>query len=183
LARNVSGGGKGTFYRRRRFSGSRLTRRDGIFLMSTLNRAIAIAAEAHSDQEKAGELYILHPLRVMMDLVTNEERIVGVLHDVVEKSPAWPMSTLKAEGFSQEILAAIDSVTRREDEDYEAFVLRAGQNELGRRVKLADLADNLRISRSAPPSDKMRKKIAKQEKAQATLLAWPPESGIASRTV
>jgi hypothetical protein len=76
-----------------------------------------------------------------------------------------------AEGFSDNILAAVDAVTRREGEEYEAFVLRSGKNELGRRVKLADLADNLRTARSTPPSDKSRKKIAEYEKAQATLTA------------
>lgn len=55
-----------------------------------LHRAIEIAAEAHRDQtDKAGAPYLLHPLRVMMSLDTDEERIVGVLHDVVEDGPGW----------------------------------------------------------------------------------------------
>jgi hypothetical protein len=87
------------------------------------------------------------------------------------KNPTWPMSALRGEGFSEDILSAVDAVTRREGEEYEAFVLRSGKNELGRRVKLADLADNLRTARSMPPSDKSRKKIAQYEKAQATLTA------------
>ena len=144
--------------------------------MSNLNRAIAIAAEAHAGQEKAGEPYILHPLRVMINLDTTDERTAGVLHDVVERNPAWPITVLRAEGFPEHILAAVDAVTRREDEAYEAFVLRAGQNELGRRIKLADLGDNLRTARSLPPSAKILKKIAKHEKAQAMLVAWPPST-------
>jgi guanosine-3',5'-bis(diphosphate) 3'-pyrophosphohydrolase len=52
--------------------------------MSTLDRAIAIAAEAHAGQsDKAGAPYVLHPLRVMLRVATNDERIVAVLHDVV----------------------------------------------------------------------------------------------------
>jgi (p)ppGpp synthase/HD superfamily hydrolase len=59
--------------------------------MSTLERAIAIAAEAHAGQtDKAGAPYILHPLRMMMGLTSDEERIVAVLHDVCEDCPGWP---------------------------------------------------------------------------------------------
>jgi (p)ppGpp synthase/HD superfamily hydrolase len=114
--------------------------------MSTLERAIAIAAEAHAGQEKAGKPFILHPIRVMLSLDTTEAQIAGILHDVVEKNPTWPVSALRGEGFSDDILAAVDAVTRREGEEYEAFVLRSGKNELGRRVKLGDLADNLRTA-------------------------------------
>nr|WP_200931688.1 HD domain-containing protein [Paenibacillus sp. Leaf72] len=52
-----------------------------------MNKAIEIAAKAHEQQkDKAGHPYILHPLRVMLSLNTEEERIVGVLHDVLEDS-------------------------------------------------------------------------------------------------
>ena len=50
-----------------------------------LEQAIKIAVEAHTGQvDKGGNPYILHPLRVMLSLDTEQERIVGVLHDVVE---------------------------------------------------------------------------------------------------
>ena len=55
--------------------------------MSMLDRAIEIAVQAHSGQlDKGGAPYILHPLRVMLRMATEEERIVAVLHDVVEDS-------------------------------------------------------------------------------------------------
>ncbi|MFZ5675374.1 MAG: HD domain-containing protein [Pseudomonadota bacterium] len=140
--------------------------------MSTLERAIAIAAEAHAGQvDKAGEPYILHPLRVMMRLETVEDRIVGVLHDVVEDNLTWPLAALRAEGFSDAILQAIDAVTRREDEDYETFVRRAGGNEIGRRVKLADLADNLELARIKTPGPKDHERMERYRKARDILLA------------
>jgi (p)ppGpp synthase/HD superfamily hydrolase len=93
--------------------------------MSTLERAIEIAIEAHRGQtDKAGAPYILHPLRIMLTLNTNEEHIVAVLHDVVEDG-GWTFERLRAEGFSEEIVNAIESVTRRPNESYEEFVLRA----------------------------------------------------------
>lgn len=140
--------------------------------MSTLERAIAIAAEAHAGQvDKAGEPYILHPLRVMMRLETIADRIVGVLHDVVENNATWPLAALRAEGFAEAILAAVDAVTRREDEDYESFVRRAGMNAIGRRVKLADLADNMELTRIKTPGPKDHERMERYRKAREILLA------------
>lgn len=140
--------------------------------MSTLERAIAIAAEAHAGQvDKGGEPYILHPLRVMLRLESVEDRIVGVLHDVVEDNATWPLAALRAEGFSDTILEAIDAVTRRDDEDYETFVRRAGRNMIGRRVKLADLADNMELTRIKTPGPEDQARMERYRKARASLLA------------
>jgi (p)ppGpp synthase/HD superfamily hydrolase len=134
--------------------------------MSTLERAIAIAAEAHAGQtDKAGAPYILHPLRMMMGLTSDEERIVAVLHDVCEDCPGWTFERLRGDGFSEEILAALDSVTKREGEAYEEFVLRAAANPIGRRVKLADLRDNSDLSRITNPSVEDHERIAKYARA------------------
>lgn len=116
----------------------------------TLERAIAIAAGAHAGQtDKAGEPYILHPLRVMLAVQGAEERIVAVLHDVVEDTP-WTLDALHAEGFSSDVLEAIDALTRRDGEDYFEFVRRAVTNPLARPVKITDLRDNLDSVRRAP---------------------------------
>src|SRR5262245_25989561 len=101
--------------------------------MSTLERAIAIAAGAHLGQhDKAGLPSILHPIRVMLKMTADQERIVGVLHDVVEDS-IWTLARLRQEGFGDTILDAIDAVTRRSGEDYDQFVARAAQNPIGLR--------------------------------------------------
>src|SRR5258708_25482609 len=122
--------------------------------MRTLERAIAIAAEAHSGVlDKGGAPYILHPLRMMLSLSTVEERIVAVLHDVCEDCPGWTLDRLRAEGFSEHIITALDAVTKREGEDYEDFARRAAANPIGRNVKLADLADNCDLSRIAAPTE------------------------------
>jgi (p)ppGpp synthase/HD superfamily hydrolase len=93
--------------------------------VTTLEHAISLAAKAHEGQtDKAGAAYILHPLRVMLSLNTLDERITGVLHDVVEDCDGWSLDRLRAEGFSEAVVEAVDSVTRRPSEDYEAFVRR-----------------------------------------------------------
>jgi (p)ppGpp synthase/HD superfamily hydrolase len=137
--------------------------------MSTLERAIVIAAEAHSGQrDKAGACYILHPLRVMSRMTTDEERIVAVLHDVVEDT-GWTIERLRAEGFDQRILDAVDAMTHRAGEAYDEFVDRAGRNAIARRVKLADLEDNADLSRIAEPTEKDHQRVAKYRKAIAQL--------------
>ena len=137
--------------------------------MSTIERAIQIAATAHQGQvDKAGEPYVLHPLRIMLTLEGEEERIVAVLHDVVEDSE-WTLESLRNEGFSENVLDAIDSVTRREGESYEAFVARSAEHPIGRRAKLADLADNADLSRIRNPTEKDRARRRKYLTASATI--------------
>jgi (p)ppGpp synthase/HD superfamily hydrolase len=134
--------------------------------MSTLEQAIVIAANGHAGaKDKAGAPYILHPLRMMLSLSTTDERIVAVLHDVCEDCDGWTLARMKDEGFPDHIIAALDSVTKRDGEDYEAFVRRAAANPIGRRVKLADLKDNCDLSRISTPTANDYKRIEKYRRA------------------
>ena len=134
--------------------------------MSTLERAIAISAEAHAGQvDKAGAPYVLHPLRMMLSMSSIDERIVAILHDVCEDCPGWTLDRLRREGFSDLIIDALQSVTKRDGEDYEDFVRRAAANPIGRRVKLADLHDNSDLSRIAVPSERDFRRIEKYRRA------------------
>ena len=140
--------------------------------MSTLERAIAIAATAHQGQrDKADAPYILHPLRVMLRVGTPAERITAVLHDVVEDCEGWSFERLLNEGFSTEIIEALQAVTKREGESYEDFVARASQNPIGRRVKLSDLHDNCDLTRISHPTDKDHERIARYRRAIAYIEA------------
>jgi len=118
--------------------------------VSTLERAIAIAAQVHADQkDKAGEPYILHPLRVMLRMTTDELRIIAVLHDVLEDG-SMSADDLRREGFAPTVVDAVVALTHRPGESYSAYVRLAAANSLAREVKLADIADNLdplRLSR------------------------------------
>jgi (p)ppGpp synthase/HD superfamily hydrolase len=136
-----------------------------------LERAIRIAVEAHAGQtDKAGRPYILHPLRVMMSLETDDERIVGVLHDVVEDCPDWSVERLQSEGFDQSIIEAIKAVTKRSGgETYEEFVDRAARDTIGRRVKRADLLDNLDASRMASVTQRDAERLDRYVRALARL--------------
>jgi hypothetical protein len=112
--------------------------------MPTLEEAIALAAQAHRGQiDKAGQPYVLHLLRAMFRVETEQERIIAVLHDLVEDT-SYTFDDLRALGYPADIL---DCVTRRPEETYEQFIDRAAANPLARRVKLADLEDNMDIRR------------------------------------
>ena len=150
-----------------------------------LERAIEIAVSAHKGQvDKAGAPYILHPLRVMLSLSTKEERIVGVLHDLVEDCEGWTFQRLSEAGFSAEIIDALKSVTKYDaiknpiipkrpdnnaDETYEEFVRRAAANRIGAKVKRADLMDNMDWSRITEPTIKDLERMIRYKKALAYL--------------
>jgi len=141
-------------------------------LLGSLQRAIEIALEAHKTQtDKAGALYILHPLRVMLAQDSDDARIVGALHDVVEDCEGWSFDRLRGEGFSETVIEALQSVTKRPKgaEEYPAFIARAALNLIGRAVKLADLYDNCDLSRIARPTVEDEARVAKYCRAIAQL--------------
>ena len=150
--------------------------------MSTLQRAIEIATEAHRGQfDKSGKDYIGHPLRVMEMGRTEGERIVGVLHDVVEDSE-WTFEMLLAEGFSKEIIDALRCLTKlSENENYDNFIERVRKNPLATAVKINDLTDNMDIRRLPYLSDKDVKRLKKYLKAYKKLVGEPLYSIYAAR--
>lgn len=117
-------------------------------LKEQLNKAIIIAIEAHAGQldTNNGRPYIEHPFRVMNAGVTLQEKIVGVLHDVIEDT-TWTLEQLSTEGFSDEIINAVDAMSRRDNESYDNYILRLQENSIAIRVKINDLTDNMDIRR------------------------------------
>tara|TARA_B100000446_G_scaffold114671_1_gene106987 strand:- start:346 stop:765 length:420 start_codon:yes stop_codon:yes gene_type:complete len=138
----------------------------------TLERAIAIAAEAHAGQkDRAGAPYILHPIRLMIQMDSENAMMAAVLHDVVENS-VWTLDDLRKEGFSNEVLNAVDSLTHRdkEGEDYWDYIQRAKSDPIAIKVKLADLEDNLNPDRLNEVTEKDEKRFDRYRKAQEMLL-------------
>ena len=150
--------------------------------MSTLDRAIEIATQAHKGQfDKSGKEYIGHPLRVMEMGMTEQEKIVGVLHDVVEDSD-WTFEALEAEGFSPEIISALRCVTKTsENENYDDFIERVKKNPLATAVKINDLTDNMDIRSLPYLNDKDVKRLKKYIKAYKRLVGEPVYSLYAAR--
>ena len=137
-----------------------------------LERAIEIAVQAHKGtSDKGGSPYILHPLAVMHNLDTDDEKIVGVLHDVVEDTQ-WTFEKLLDEGFSVTVVNALRSVTKQGGgEDYFDFIQRAKKNPLGRKVKIADIQHNMDVTRIKVISDKDATRLNKYKKALEILIS------------
>lgn len=139
--------------------------------MSDLQRAIEIAVAAHRGQErKDGSPYVLHPLRLMFSVATPEAKVVAVLHDVVEDTDV-SLDDLRAAGFSEEILAAIDCVTHESSLSYDDYIARIKGNPLAREVKLADLRDNANLFEIPELREKDLRRLEKYHRAYMTLLA------------
>lgn len=138
--------------------------------MPTLERAIEIAANAHTGQtDKAGAPYILHPLRVMLSVDGNNERITAVLHDVVEDTPIT-FQDLANEGFAAEIIEALRCLTKLDGETRLEAAHRAVQNPIARAVKLADVTDNMDLSRIAQPTEKDYSRLKQYEQVKLVLV-------------
>ena len=138
-------------------------------IVATLEQAIELAVKHHKGQyDKGGKPYILHPLRLMMSVDTDDEKIVAVMHDLVEDTHIT-IAYLRTAGFSEKVLSALDCVTNRDNEDYESFIERIAQNPLATKVKLADLEDNMDLSRIPEPSKKDYKRIEKYKRAKTRL--------------
>ena len=135
-----------------------------------LERAIQIAVQAHAGTtDRGGKAYILHPISVMMRCETDEEKIVAILHDVIEDTD-WTFEALRQEGFSETIITALETVTKlSEDEDYDEFIQRSLNNEIGRKVKIADLRENLDVTRIGQLTDKDIARINKYKRALSVL--------------
>ena len=111
------------------------------------DHALQIAIHAHRGQkDKSGREYIMHPIRVAERCKDPRAKVVALLHDTIEDTEVTP-DMLQEEGFPQEIISAVLSVTRQENETYDAFVRRASENPIGREVKIADLEDNMDVRR------------------------------------
>lgn len=134
-------------------------------ISALLDRAIQIATSAHAGQmDRGGMPYITHPLRLMMKQSTLENMIVAVLHDVVEDSD-WTLDDLRNEGFPEPIIAAIDALTHRENEPYDANLQRIHQNAMAIAVKKSDLEDNINALRLATLHEKDFQRLQKYHKA------------------
>lgn len=141
-------------------------------MKSNLSLAIQIATEAHDGQtDRGGAPYILHPLRVMLSVQGDRERIAAVLHDVAEDCPEWPLTRLRSYPFSGGVLDALDALTRRRGEDYFAFINRCALDPTARIVKLADLKDNQDITRLKNPTEKDAERVRKYVTASMMLIS------------
>ena len=133
-------------------------------------KAINLAFKAHNGQyDRAGLPYILHPVHIAEQMSDEDTVVAAMLHDVVEDTD-YTLDDLRAEGFTTEQIAAVDSLTHREDEDYFDYIKRVKQNRIAVKVKLADLEHNSDMTRLDNPTERDVKRVEVKYKKALEML-------------
>lgn len=129
--------------------------------MDAITKALQVAINAHKGQtDKGGGAYIFHPVTVALHVKTDDEKTVALLHDVVEDTDTT-LNDLRAMGFSETVVQAVDAVTRRPDELRDDYLHRVKANAIATTVKIADLHHNSDLSRIPIPGEKDFARVAK----------------------
>jgi (p)ppGpp synthase/HD superfamily hydrolase len=100
----------------------------------------------------------------MMEFRDSVDQMAAVLHDVVEDTYI-ELGDLVEAGFPEEVVVAVDNLTRRTDEGYDDYVERLATNEIARRVKIVDLRQNLSNNRRSAGSFEHDQRIDRYERA------------------
>ncbi|GED72878.1 hypothetical protein BRE01_65800 [Brevibacillus reuszeri] len=139
--------------------------------MNALEKAIVIATEAHAGQvDKGGSPYILHPLRIMLRMRTEDTMIAAVLHDVLEDTDVT-VEDLKKAGISEAVIEGVVALTKQAGETYTDFIRRAKCNSIAKTVKLADLEDNCDLTRLSNPTEEDFQRVERYKRARSELLS------------
>ncbi len=129
-----------------------------------LNKALIMAYEAHKNQvDKGGEPYYLHPIYVALTVQGETEKIVALLHDIVEDTDIT-LEDLRREGFSEQVIEAVDAITHR-GEDYDEYIKKVKSNPTATKVKIADIHHNMDITRLKEVTEKDKARIEKYKRA------------------
>lgn len=137
--------------------------------MTLLDKAIIIATNAHAGQvDKGGNPYILHPLKLMVNMKTENERIVATLHDVLEDTSVT-IDFLREEGFGDDIIISLVHITKQDTETYMDFIKRASLNPISKAVKIQDIKNNMDLTRILNLSQKDYDRFNKYKIALAFL--------------
>lgn len=133
--------------------------------MNIIEKSLEMALRAHAGQkDKAGKAYILHPLRLMHRMDSEEEMAVALLHDVIEDTDITEQDLL-SEGVPPKVVAAVKCLTKQNGERYDDFITRVSKNNLAAKIKLADLEDNIDVLRLNSLAEKDLQRIAKYHQA------------------
>lgn len=137
--------------------------------MKLIEKSLQIALQAHTGQtDKAGQAYVLHPLRIMAKMHTEEEMSVALLHDVIEDSDISAASLLDS-GIPIAIVDAVECLTKLDGENYAQFIQRVLTNRLAVKIKMADIEDNIQVLRMDSLSDADLERVKKYHTAWKTL--------------
>ena len=132
-------------------------------------KAFRVAAKAHKGQkDKAGKPYILHPVIVALRTRGKKQKTVALLHDVIEDTKIT-IDHLKQSGFDDEVIKAVEAITKRKSENYHDYLCRVKENEISRAVKISDLLHNSNLKRLKTITQSDLDRVKKYKEALAFL--------------
>jgi (p)ppGpp synthase/HD superfamily hydrolase len=139
-------------------------------LKDDFNKAVVIAAMAHDGQVDKGKCdYLCHPLHIAGHFKSKTERIVAILHDVIEDS-GLTINDMIDFGFQPIVIRALEAITKKPGEDYWEYINRVLCNRVAIAVKIVDLEHNMDITRMPALTNNDFKRLAKYQKAWAILM-------------
>ena len=128
-----------------------------------LNKMLVLATNRHAGQfDKGGNPYILHPLKVMYYLKTDDEELqcIALAHDLVEDTDTT-FAELREMGFTERTIDGIKALTKMPGESYEDYKVRVKSNPDAVKVKMCDLRHNTDVRRLKGVTEK---DLARMEK-------------------
>jgi len=131
-----------------------------------LGKMLLLATNGHADQfDRGGQPYILHPLKVMHYLKTDDEELqcIALGHDIIEDTKIT-YKELNDAGISVRVINGIHALTKLPGETYDEYKSRVMNNEDAMRVKLCDLRHNTDIRRLKGVTEKDLERIAKYQR-------------------
>ena len=121
-------------------------------------------------KDKAGKRYIWHPIHVMLNVEGYNEKIVALLHDIVEDTDVT-VPDLKNLKFSKEVIEAVDVITKKKDQEYFSYLKLIKDNSIAKKVKIEDLKHNSDLKRLRFVTQKDMDRVIKYKKALDYLIA------------
>jgi (p)ppGpp synthase/HD superfamily hydrolase len=137
-----------------------------------LGKMLVIATNAHAGQfDRGGRPYILHPLKVMHYLKSDDEELqcMALGHDLIEDTDVTYVQ-LREAGMTERIIAGISALTKQPGQTYDEYKQRVFANKDAMLVKMADLRHNTDIRRLKGVSDKDIERIAKYQRFYLELM-------------
>jgi len=128
-----------------------------------LDRMLVIVTNAHAGQfDRGGSPYILHPLKVMHYLKSDDEELMAIAlgHDVIEDTSVT-YADLRAAGITERVIEGIRVLTKLPGETYEDYKSRVFTSVDAMRVKMADLRHNTDVRRLKGVTEKDLARMAK----------------------
>ena len=130
-----------------------------------LIKAFLLCMVKHWKQkDKAGKRYVWHPIHVMINVKGYNEKIVALLHDIVEDTEVT-VPDLKNLKFSKEVIEAVDVITKKKDQEYFSYLKSIKDNSIAKKVKIEDLKHNSDLKRLRSITQKDIDRAIKYKKA------------------